>query len=301
MGTYFREGLCLPTHNQVILFSSSLLVRFMSLPVMLTFIVVIALEIVVPLTLGYLIVKRFGLRWMIFLYGALFFILAQIIHIPLLYLIQPGYTRWLISNTSDPALVLAGLAIFLGLMAGVIEELIRYLAFSRFFPKKSLALTRERTLLFGAGWGGIESIFVALALLTTFISYIIITSGSLESLLMSANITDPVQLAALDVLKNLTPGDIVPGLVERIMTLIIQIAFTFIVFLAVLKEHWIFLLAAIAWHAALDAIVVFTAPAYGIWPTEAFIAGNAVLGLAIINWVWHSAGKAQSIDSRNTP
>jgi uncharacterized membrane protein YhfC len=271
----------------------------MSLAVVLTFILVIALEIAVPLALGYFIIKRFGLRWMIFLYGSLFFIFAQIIHIFLLYLVQPGYTSLLISKNSDTALVLAGLAIFLGLMAGIIEELIRYLALSRFFPRKSLTLTRERTLLFGAGWGGIESIFVALALLTTFIGYIILTFGSLESLLISANITEPAQLAALDMLKNLTPGDIIPGLVERIMTLILQIAFTFIVFLAILKERWIFLLAVIVWHAAVDAIAVFAASVYGVWPTEIFIIVNAVLGLVIINWIWHLSDQEQSIDLRD--
>jgi uncharacterized membrane protein YhfC len=267
----------------------------MSLAVTLTFLMVIVLEIAVPLILGYFIVKRFGLRWMIFLYGALFFILAQIIHIPLLYLIQPGYTSWLTSVTSDPALILAGLAIFLGLMAGIIEEIIRYLALSRFFPKRALTLSRENSLLFGAGWGGIESIVIALSLLSTFISYILLTSGTLESLLLAVNITEPAQLAALEVLRNLTPGDIIPGLVERIMTLILQITFTMIVFLSVLKARTVFLLAAITWHAALDAIVVFTAPTYGIWPTEAFIAVNAALGLAVMNWIWRSSGEVEGI------
>jgi uncharacterized membrane protein YhfC len=265
----------------------------MSLAVTLTFLFVIVLEIAVPVILACFIVKRFGLRWMIFLYGAMFFIISQIIHIPLLYFIQPAYTSWLMSATSNPALILGGLAIFLGLLAGIIEEIIRYLALSRFFPKKSLDLTRERTLLFGTGWGGIESIFVALTLLTTFISYLIVTSGSLESLLSSASITDPAQLAALDVLKNLTPGDIIPGLFERMMTLILQIAFTFVIFFAIYKERRIFLLGAISWHAAVDALAVYMAPAYGVWPTEAFIAANAVLGLAVISLIWNSAEKEE--------
>jgi uncharacterized membrane protein YhfC len=266
----------------------------MSLAVILTFILVIVLEIVIPLLLGYYIVKRFGLRWMIFFYGALFFIFAQIIHIPLLYLIQPWFTEWLMSLTADPGLILAGLAIFLGLMAGIIEELIRFLAFSRFFPRRALILSRERALLFGAGWGGIESIFVGLALVITLINYVLLTSGTLESILLAANITDPAQLAALDLMKNLTPGDIIPGLFERVMTLILQITFTMIVFMAVLKARRIFLLAAIVWHAVLDAVVVFSAPTYGIWPTEAFIAANAVFGLAVINWIWHSGGEQRT-------
>jgi uncharacterized membrane protein YhfC len=266
----------------------------MSLAVILTFILVIVLEIAIPLLLGYYIIKRFGLRWMIFLYGALFFILAQIIHIPLLYFIQPGYTEWLISVTSDPVLILAGLAIFLGIMAGVIEELMRFFAFSRFFPRRALILSRERALLFGAGWGGIESIFVGLALVITLINYVLLTSGTLESILLAANLTDPAQLAALDLLKNLTPGDIIPGLLERVMTLILQIAFTMIIFVAVLKARRIFLLVAIGWHAALDAIAVFSGPTFGVWPTEAFIAANAVFGLAVIYWIWHSGGEERT-------
>jgi hypothetical protein len=64
-----------------------------------------------------------------------------------------------------------------------------------------------------------------------------------------------------------------------------------IVFLAVFKEQKIFILAAIAWHAALDAVVVVTAPVYGIWPTEAFVGANAILGLVVIFRIWNLAGK----------
>jgi len=265
----------------------------MSLAVIITFILAISLEIAVPLMLGYYIVKRFTLPWAIFFYGALFFILAQIIHIPLLYLIQPFFSGWLIAGTSDTALILAGLALFLGLMAGIIEESVRYLAFSWFFPKKSFSLTRDRTFLFGAGWGGVESIFVALTLVTTLLSYIILTSGPSGYLLLSTNLTDPAQVAALDTLKNLTPLDLIPGLVERMMTLILQIAFTMIVFLAVLTRNWLYLLAAITWHTVLDAVVVFTAASYGTWPAEGFVAINTVLGLISIYLIWKLSGKYQ--------
>lgn len=59
----------------------------------LTFILVGLAEIVIPLLLGHVIVRRYGLQWKIFLYGALFFILSQVIHIPLLSLLQPPYAR----------------------------------------------------------------------------------------------------------------------------------------------------------------------------------------------------------------
>ena len=157
----------------------------MSLVVILTFIVVIILEIAIPLLLGSVIVKKFNLHWIIFLYGALFFILAQVIHVPLLLILQPPYTAWVSSVTSDPAMIVAAVAILLGLFAGILEEGIRYLVFSRFFPRKSLPLDREDGLLFGTGWGGIECIFVAVLVALSLVNYILITSGALDTLLQT--------------------------------------------------------------------------------------------------------------------
>jgi uncharacterized membrane protein YhfC len=262
----------------------------MNLAVVLTFIFVVVLEIAIPLLLGYVIVRKFGLRWGIFFYGALFFILAQVIHIPLLLILQPSYTAFVSSITSDPAVVLAALAIFLGLFAGILEEGIRYLVFSRFFPRKSLSLDRENGLLFGAGWGGIECIFVAVLVVLSLVNYILITSGALDAVLANTTLIDPAQLAALDVIRNLAPLDILPGLFERIMTLTLQITFTLLVLFAVLKGRILFFFAAVGWHTVIDAVAVYAAPMYGIWPTEAFLAFNALAGIGVLYWVWMRLG-----------
>ncbi|HUU74484.1 MAG TPA: YhfC family glutamic-type intramembrane protease [Methanoregulaceae archaeon] len=269
----------------------------MSLTVTLTFALVVALEIIIPLALGYLIIRRYGLRWSIFLYGALFFILSQVIHIPLLYLAEPSYSEWIRSAIADPALALAALALFLGLFAGVLEECVRYLVFSRFFPRKKINLTREHGLLFGAGWGGIESIFVALLVLQSMILYIVLTSGGPEALLINATIGDPSQMAALESIKALTPTDILPGLFERIMTITLHIAFTMLVLLAVARARLLYLLAAIAWHTVMDFFAVYIALMYGIWPSEAILAVNAVLGIAVIWGIWKAMERRELVSS----
>ena len=123
--------------------------------VILTFGIVIALETAAPILLGYLIVKRFAVSWNLFLFGALFFIFSQVIHIPLLLLLQPPFMDWVMAASSSPIIILVALAIFLGLFSGILEEGIRYLAFTRFLPGRLYPLNRETALLFGAGWGGV--------------------------------------------------------------------------------------------------------------------------------------------------
>lgn len=269
----------------------------MSLAVILTFIFVIALEIAIPILIGYLIVKRFGLRWAIFLYGIIFFIIAQAIHIPLLLLLQPPFTAGITSIFSDPALVLAAIALFLGLFAGLLEEGIRYLVFARFFPKKSLPVNRENGLLFGAGWGGIECLFVGILVFFSLVNYILILSGALDALLGNISPSDPVQMAALTLIRNLTPLDILPGLLERIMTLILQIAFTMLVLLTVVKARIIFLMIAIGWHTVVDASAVYMVSTYGIWPTEGMILVNGMLGLGVIYVVWRLVGSERHAET----
>lgn len=122
------------------------------------------------------------------------------------------------------------------------------LVFSLFFPARRLLLSRENGVLFGVGWGGVESIIVALLVLQSMILFIVFVSGN--SGMISAILTDPQQLAAVGTLSSLTPLDIIPGLFERIMTITLHIAFTLLVLYSVVRLEWRFLLAAIAWHGS---------------------------------------------------
>ena len=256
--------------------------------VILTFGIVIALETAAPILLGYLIVKRFAVSWNLFLFGALFFIFSQVIHIPLLLLLQPPFMDWVMAASSSPIIILVALAIFLGLFSGILEEGIRYLAFTRFLPGRSLPINRKTALLFGAGWGGVECIIIAILVFFSLISYILATSGALDILLMNTTHLSTEQAAELDTLLNLSPLDILPGFIERMMVLILHIAFTFLILLSVLRVRKIFLMAAIGWHAGLNAVVVVLAQTLGIWPTEAFIVVNALAGLFVIRAVWNA-------------
>ena len=252
--------------------------------VVATFAVVALLEIVVPLALGYWIVKRFGASWKVFALGALFFIVVQIIHTPLVLVTQnPLYLALLPSGATT---ALAGLAVYLGLMAGLFEEVGRYLVYRYLFRRQEIPLTRENGLLFGTGWGGVESMIVAFLVLTSMLSYIALTGEG--SMLFIPD--DPTVQAQVDALQALTPLDILPGLAERMMTITLHIAWSLMVLAAVVYGKKALLALAILWHAAVDAAAVYLAQTQGILVTEAVVFVFAVIGLVYIFWEWRRMG-----------
>ena len=252
--------------------------------VVATFAVVALFEIVVPLALGYWIVKRFGLSWRVFLLGAHFFIIVQVVHTPLVLVTQtPLYLALLPFGTTT---ALAALAVYLGLMAGLFEEVGRYLVYRYLFRRQEIPLTRENGLLFGTGWGGVESMIVALLVLTSMLSYIAITSDG--SMLFLPD--DPAVQAEIEALRALTPLDILPGLAERMMTIVLHIAWSLMVLASVVYGRKALLALAVIWHAAVDAIAVYLAPTQGILVTEAAVFVFAVIGVAYILREWRRMG-----------
>ncbi len=241
--------------------------------VALTFFLVALLEIAVPLGAGYWLKKKFNLPWKIFGFGALFFVLVQILHIPLVLITQPTITAFFASDTFMLILVLG---IYLGLLAGLFEEIGRFLVFKFFFARQKIELTKKNALMFGLGWGGIESILVGLLVFSSMLSYVTLTSISEQQTVdLYGSQLNETQLEQLKTQRNallkLTPLDVSVGLLERLMTITLHIAFTLLVFSAVLFNKKLFLFLAILWHSLLDFLAVFVGQNYGVWPTEGIL------------------------------
>jgi len=252
--------------------------------VVATFAVVALLEIIVPLALGYWIVKKFGAPWQVFVLGALSFIAVQVVHTPLVLVTQaPLYLAVLPMGTMAAVAVLA---VYLGLLAGLFEEVGRYLVYRYFFPRREISLARENGLQFGAGWGGVESMIVALLVLSSMVSYIVVTSNG--SMLFIPG--DPAVQAQVEALRALTPLDILPGLAERMMTIVLHIAWSLMVLAAVVYGRKALLALAVIWHTAVDAAAVYLVEMQGLLVTEAVIFVFAVLGFAYILWEWRRMG-----------
>ncbi len=253
--------------------------------VVATFAVVALLEIAVPLALGYWVVRRFSIPWRVFGLGALFFIVVQVIHTPLVLATQVPLSRALLPLGTTAALV--GLALYLGLLAGLFEEIGRYLVYRYYFRRREIPLTREVGLQFGAGWGGVESIIVALLVISSMITYIALTSDAGIIPLPD----DPAVMAQIEALRGITPLDILPGLAERMMTITLHITWSLMVLAAVVSGRKALLVLAILWHAAVDAAAVYLVSTQGVLVTEAVVFVFAIAGLVYIFTQWRRMGE----------
>ncbi|MDD5163173.1 MAG: YhfC family glutamic-type intramembrane protease [Candidatus ainarchaeum sp.] len=270
--------------------------------VILSFAIAVLVEICVPLIIGYWLVKRFKVPWKLFGLGVLFFIIVQILHTPFVVLAQTPFSQWVQSIAPDKIFLLAGISIFLGLMAGLFEEVGRFLVFKYFFKRQKIDLKKENAFLFGAGWGGIESIAVGIILLLTMFSYMVAAP------LTGQNIADinaayggqltQEQVDAItkqnEALINLSPFDTFVGMFERLMTFAIQIAFTLMVFASVVTSKKKWLIIAIIFHTVLDALAVFTGQLYGVLIAEVIVFICAVIALLYIKKEWPGLAKAQA-------
>lgn len=263
----------------------------MNILTLLAFLVAIAIMMGLPILVGRYMRRKFKLPWSIFFWGMAGFLLVQVIHYPLVVFTQNPLERSLAEGLGAAGALIA-FAVVLGLLAGAFESAGKYLVMKR--KGKRWHLDVRKVLFFGAGWGAIESMIIGCLLLTTMISYVTVASMSDEQLsdlreTANGSLTGK-ELRSFDeqieALRALTPLDLAPAPLERMAAFTAQIALTLLAGLAILKGRWIFLGAAIAAHAALDAGGVYLSSTLGIWAAEVFVTAFALVSLYYIRTQW---------------
>jgi len=233
--------------------------------------------LVLVIGLGVYLTRKYNLGWRLFWIGAVLYIISQVIHIPFNILIDNLFRNEILPLPPENWQLLFS-AVFLGLSAGLFEELIRY-AGLRWWARD--ARSWSKGLLFGSGWGGIEAILLYVVVLS--LNYIIFTALRTQDL--SSQLT-PEQLAPFQAGMNLFWSvswyDSLLGAVERIFTLPIQISLTILVLQVFTRRQSRWLWFAIAWHALLDGVIVISISRWGIYVTEALVAIFGLVSIGII-------------------
>lgn len=191
----------------------------------------IALQILFPLFLAIFFAKKYGAPWRVFFTGLLFFIVSQLVETPFRVLVGIG-GRWI---------GLYGSILLLSLIAGVGEELSRYVAF-RFIPVFKQGLNWGRATMYGIGHGGLESILAGISLLSLTLIFYLASPKTLAQI--------PRQLIVG--LEGVPAYLFILGGVERVMTLIIQMGLSLVVALAFVRNNLRYLFLAILIHFVID-------------------------------------------------
>jgi uncharacterized membrane protein YhfC len=231
------------------------------------------LMVAMPLGLAIYLTRAWKLSWRFWLVGAAVFILSQVGHIPFnsgmgLLLNKTSLVAW--PKTAQTVFN----AVFLGLSAGLFEELCRYAMF-RWWLKD--ARSWRKAVLAGAGHGGAEAIILGALVLLAYIQLTAYRNVDLSTVVPAAQLeAAKAQVAAY---WSAPWYATLLGAVERFFTIPVQITFSVIVLQTFTRKQGFWVWLAVLYHAIIDATVVLVAPVIGMYWTEAFVAGFCLLSL----------------------
>jgi len=260
----------------------------------ITFTLNALLMVAMPVILCFLLARRFGAGWGLAGVGALTFIGSQVVHLPLLWGLDYFVDRF-VPIPEEWGLLFN--AVVLGLLAGLCEEVARYIVYRRFIPS---ARTWKQALMFGAGHGGIEAIILGVLAGLTLANMLVLRNMDLTTLpnvpadqlpLLQQQVADfwsaPWYLTLL-------------GAVERVFALCFHLSATVLVLQAFTRHNVRWLIAAILWHAVIDGVAVFFVGTWGPYWTEGAIGIMAVFSLGIIVALRDSGRGAAVSESAST-
>lgn len=244
-----------------------------------TFPLAALIELLAPVALAVGLTWRFGRRyWLPVGVGVLTFIGSQVVHLPL---------NWLLGKlgliVNDQAAAIRT-AIVLGLSAGVCEETARAMGYW-ILGHRVLAgrgRTWQAALTLGAGHGGIESILVGALVLLTFVNMLVVRNLDLATLGLTG---EQLELAQKQVAEYWGLAWHMPltGAVERLIAILLHLSLSVLVLQAFVRRNALFYMAAIAWHAAVNALaVVLLMNEWSAWAIEGALALTTPLSLLII-------------------
>jgi uncharacterized membrane protein YhfC len=235
------------------------------------------LMIFIPLAIGAVLARKLRAEWRIFGLGMMTFVVSQVFHLPFnAWLLNPFIEQTGLVNIGLPKNLMA-VALLYGLSAGIFEEVTRYIGFR-------LWLKSERdfptALMFGTGHGGMEAILLGILTLYAFFQLLALRNADLVNLLDAQQI-DRVRLQ-LSAYWSAPWYVAVMGAVERAATLCFHVSAAVLVLQAFKRRNLLWLLAAMGWHALLDAVAVFAARTWNIFIAEGLIISAGLLSLALI-------------------
>ena len=222
------------------------------------------LMIALPLAVGVYLTRRWQKGWGLVLVGAATFLISQAGHLPFNgAVLNPFLTRLGFGTGPDPQPVwaLAAAALLLGLSAGVFEEGARFLVYRLWIRR---ARTYREGVLFGMGHGGAEAIAVGVLAILQLAQAYALRGQDLSTIVPADQLV--VAQAQLEAYWAVPAPAALLSAVERASALAIQITLAVLVLQAFTRRRgWRWFLAAILWHAAIDAAAVFTGVQWGTY------------------------------------
>lgn len=237
--------------------------------------IMIAFGIIVPVAVAIWWVKTRKEKFSTVLIGALtWFVFAVILEaIPKAFLFNPGTSLGQTVMGNAVLFTLCGC-----LLAGVFEEVGRYVAFKTVLKKRT---NRETGISHGIGHGGFEAAFLLCSMGIQYISYAsMINAGTFDALISQVQATgvDASSLTAIpEQLAAMTFVGILFTMFERVYAMILHVGLSILVFNSVKRSKIGLLFLSILLHAIFDApAALYQFGVLNLYVTEAFGVAFAI-------------------------
>lgn len=241
----------------------------------------IVFEILFPLVVAYLVGRRLQVSWRYFGYGALIFVLFQLLsRVPLMQLGQ----FLLGPQLRDSAGLRFSWITFAALTAGLFEEIGRYVGYRWLLQREEK--TWPKAVMYGLGHGGIESIVLVAGLTAlTLIQLVALSHTDLSTLPITAEQRAQIaqQLAAV---TSQPPWLGLLGAWERGWTLALHVALSVVV-LQVFRRgdiRWLWL--AVGLHAAVDWLAAALPPFLPLGDLAKVLLPEAIITVVGLISLW---------------
>jgi uncharacterized membrane protein YhfC len=253
-------------------------------PLTISFVVSILIQLVLPIGLGVLILRRYRTHWQLLAAGVMAYLVYQVLVSTIFQAI--GETAFYTTQILPLAPVTG--AILIGFVSAIIEQLIR--AGSFWFVRNSVR-TWGGGLTVSVGYAGIESALIGFQLLLTLIFALTYTPGAQgTSLTPEETASLQSQVAAFWQLPWYLP--LAAGL-QRMAVLVMQSTLGLMIWLVVSRRMWVWLGAALAWQTAMNAISAILSASMPDWATVVLYVLIGVVNGAILILLYRKTGAAQ--------
>lgn len=240
----------------------------------------ILFEALFPLAAAWFVGRRLQVSWRYFAYGAVIFLIFQLItRVPLVIVLQGVVTPYVEASRA----LMFGWLVALALTAGLAEEIGRYIGYRWLFREEK---TWSRAVMYGLGHGGFESMVLVGGLtLLGLINLLALSSVDLATLPLTDEQQELArqQLAAVAAQSDWLP---LAGAWERLWTLPFHVALSVIVLQVFRRGQMGWLWLAITLHTLVNLIAVGIAPALALQGTAAILIPEVVVMFAGIAGLW---------------
>ncbi len=240
----------------------------------------ILFEALFPLVAAWFVGRRLQVSWRYFAYGAVIFLIFQLItRVPLVVVLQGVVTPYVEVSRA----LMFGWLVALALTAGLAEEIGRYIGYRWLFREEK---TWSRAVMYGLGHGGFESMVLVGGLtLLGLINLLALSSVDLATLPLTDEQRELArqQLAAVAAQPDWVP---LAGAWERLWTLPFHVALSVIVLQVFRRGQMGWLWLAITLHTLVNLIAVGIAPALALQGTAAILIPEVVVMFAGIAGLW---------------